>query len=141
MSEEDRITQLPAPGWEPMTEGYWLNAGKGKFVVQQCGDCGAHRWPPAFACYACQSMKWDWDELPGTGTVFTYTWADQRAVPDSPLYNVSVIELDGTQGEPVRLMTQVVDVDRESLQIGIPVEVAFQKLDEEVSVPFFKPRA
>jgi uncharacterized OB-fold protein len=141
VSEQDRI-QLPTPGWEPLTEGYWLAAGEGRLVVQRCGDCGKHRWPPAWTCYSCQSTKWDWAELPGTGTVFTYTWADQRAMPDSPLYNISVIELDGTEGaEAVRLMTRVVDVDKDSLRVGLPVEVTFEPLDDEVAVPFFTPRA
>jgi uncharacterized protein len=140
MSEQDR-TQLPTPGWEPLTEGYWRAAGEGRFVVQKCGDCGAHRWPPAWACYACQSTKWDWDELPGTGTVFSFTWADQRALPDIPLYNISVVEVDGTQGEAVRVMTRVVETDKAQLQVGLPVDVTFDKFDDEVAVPFFRPRA
>ena len=139
MSEQDRV-QLPAPGWEPLTEGYWFAAGHGNFVVQKCRDCGTHRWPPAWVCYACQSMNWDWDELPGRGTVFSYTWADQRPVGDLPLYNISVVQLDATHGEPVRLMTRVVDVDKGKLRVGLPVEVTFEPFDDEVAIPFFKPR-
>lgn len=139
MGEQDRF-ELPAPGWQPLTEEYWRAAGQGRLVVQKCGDCGAHRWPPAWACYACQSMKWDWDELPGTGTVFSYTWADQRPVADLPLYNISVVEVDGTSGEPVRIMTRVV-ADKDTLAIGLPVEVTFERFDDETAIPFFKPRA
>lgn len=139
MSEAQR-QQLPAPGWSPLTEGYWLNAGQDRLVVQKCGECGVHRWPPAWACYACHSMKWDWDALPGTGTVFSYTWADQRAVPESPLYNIVVIAVDGTVGEPVRLLTRVLDVTKEGLTVGLPVTVAFEALDDEVSVPMFRSR-
>jgi hypothetical protein len=140
MSDQNR-EQLPAPGWEPLTEGYWQAAGEGRFVVQKCADCGAHRWPPAWVCYACQSMKWDWDQLPGTGTVFSFTWADQRPLADVPVYNISIVEVDGTQGEPVRLMTRVVGVDKEGLRVGLPVEVTFEKFDDELAIPFFGPRA
>jgi uncharacterized OB-fold protein len=140
MSEENR-NQLPSPGWDPVTVGYWEAAGAGKLVVQRCTSCGVHRAPPAWACYSCQATEWEWDELPGTGRVFTYTWADQRAAMDSPIYNISVIELDGTQGEPVRLMTQVIGVDKETLTVDLPVEVSFQPFDEEIAVPFFKPVA
>jgi uncharacterized OB-fold protein len=139
MSEQERL-QLPAPGWSPLTEGYWTNAGQGRLVVQKCGECGVHRWPPAWACYACHSMKWDWDAQSGTGTVFSFTWADQRAVPDSGLYNIAVIELDGTLGEPVRLLTRVLDVDKDELRIGLPVAVTFEPLDDEVAVPMFRVR-
>lgn len=132
--------ELPQPGWGPLTEGYWLAAGEGALAVQKCERCGRHRWPPAWACYACQSTDWTWDPLPGTGTVFSYTWADQRPNPDSPLYAIVAVELDGTVGEPVRLLTRAVDVDRDGLRIGLPVEVTFEPFDEEVSVPFFRPR-
>lgn len=138
MSEEDR-NQLPPPGWTPASVGYWQAAGKGTLVVQRCGACGTHRAPPAWACYVCQSTDWDWDPVAGTGKVFSYTWADQRPLPDSPMYNISVVELDGTQGEPVRLMTQVVDVDKATLAVDLPVEVSFEPFDDEISVPFFKP--
>jgi uncharacterized OB-fold protein len=140
MSEGGR-RELPLPGWEPLTAGYWLAAGQGRFVVQRCADCGKHRWPPKWACYACQSMKWKWDDIPGTGTVFSYTWADQRPEPDSPLYNISVIELDGTEGEQVRLVTRVIGVDKDILRVGLAVDVVFEPFDDDVSVPLFRPRA
>lgn len=139
MSEEDR-SELPVPGWSPLTEGYWRAAHDGRLTVQRCASCGAHRWPPAWACYRCQSRAWEWSDVPGTGTVFSYTWADVRPVLDSPLYNIAVIELDGTEGEPVRLMTQVVDVGKEDLRCDIPVDVAFEPFDEEVAVPVFRTR-
>lgn len=140
MSEEDRH-QLPWPGWDPVSVGYWEAAGKGQLVVQRCTSCGAHRSPPSWACYSCQSTAWEWDQVPGTGRVFTYTWADQRASMDSPIYNIAVIELDGTNGDPVRLMTQVRGVDKETLTIDLPVRAIFERFDDEVAVPFFEPVA
>src|SRR5262245_47250071 len=130
MNEER--TGLPAPGWDPVTVGYWTAAGEGRLAVPQCADCGRHRWPPTWACYACQSREWKGADLQGSGKVFSYTWADQRADPDSPLYNIAVIELDGTEGEPVRLMTRVIEVDKDSLRIDLPVRVAFEPFDSEV---------
>ena len=139
MSEANRM-QLPSPGWEPLTEGYFRAAAEGRLVVQRCGKCGYHRWPPSWACYHCQSTDWEWDDLPGTGTVFTYTWADQRPLAETtPIYNISIVEVDGTQGEPVRIMTRVV-ADRGTLTVGLPVKVTFEKFDDEVSIPFFEPR-
>ena len=34
MSGQNR-RELPAPGWEPLAEGYSRNAAKGRFVVQR----------------------------------------------------------------------------------------------------------
>ena len=135
----DERDQLPQPGWDPVTVGYWTAAGEGRLAVPRCSQCGKHRWPPTWACYSCQSTEWTWADVPGTGVVFTYTWADQRADMESPLYNVSVIELDGTEGEPVRIMTRVLEVDKESLRVDLPVTVTFEKFDDEIAVPFFVP--
>jgi uncharacterized OB-fold protein len=127
-----------SPVWSPLTEGYWRGAGKGHLTIPRCDECRNHRWPPSWACFSCHSQAWHWDEVPGTGTVFTYTWADQRPTFDIPLYNITVVELDGTQGEPVRLWTQVVDVTKEELRCDLAVEVCFSSFDDEVAVPMFR---
>jgi uncharacterized protein len=140
MTMTDERAQLPQPGWSPLTEGYWKAAHDGRLVVQRCTNCGTHRWPPSYACYHCRSTDWTWDDVPGTGTVFSYTWADTRAVADSPLYNITVVELDGTQGEPVRVLSRVLDVDKEQLRCDLPVTVAFEPFDDDVAVPMFRLR-
>jgi uncharacterized protein len=108
-------------------------------MVQRCSACGYHRWPPGWVCYHCRSSDWVWDEVPGTGRVYSYTWADQRPSMDSPVYNISVVELDGTHGEPVRLLTKVIDVERDRLVVDLAVRVIFEPFDEEVAVPWFAP--
>ena len=109
---------LPGPALEATTEGYWLAAGEGRLVIQRCDTCGTHRHPPTEVCYACQSLDWAWDELPGTGTCTPTrgpTSPSPRSSPHLGVYNITVVELDGTQGEPVRLLTRVVDVERDDL--------------------------
>ena len=93
---------LPGPTLDPTTEGYWLAAGRGVPAIQRCDACGTHRHSPTEACYVCQSLDWSWDEgLPGTGRVYTYTWTDRPVIPQLVglgVYNVAVVELDGTTG-------------------------------------------
>ena len=55
------------------------------------------------------------------------------------VYNITVVELDGTQGEPVRLLTRVVDVERDDLVVGLPVEVHFDPAGDDVALPLFRP--
>jgi uncharacterized OB-fold protein len=134
---------LPPPGWNPTTEGHWLEAGRGKLAVQICNQCRAHRWPPTEVCYRCQSMDWSWAELPGTGKVFTYTWTDTPVTPKLAhlgVYNASIIELDGVEGEAVRMLGRVTDVDKQTLRCDLPVEVHFDHIDNEVAVPVWRPR-
>jgi hypothetical protein len=82
--------------------------------------------------------------MPGTGRVYTYTWTDRPIAPQLQhlgVYNITVVELDGTQGEPVRLLTRVVDVERDDLVIGLAVTVDFDRVDERVALPVFRPTA
>jgi uncharacterized protein len=134
---------LPWPALEPTTEGYWRAARDGRLVIQRCDDCGTHRHPPTEACYSCQSLRWSWDDVPGTGRVFTYTWVDRPVTPQLAhlgIYNITVVELDGTQGEPVRVLTRVDDVARAELQVGLEVMVGFEPLDDgESALPIFRP--
>jgi uncharacterized OB-fold protein len=133
---------LPGPQPDPTTEGYWRAAGRGELVVQVCAACGVHRHPPTEVCYSCGSLEWAWDPHPGFGTVYSYTWTDRPVVPalaSLGVYNVSVVELDGTNGV-VRLLTQVTDVEREALVIGLPVEVHFDPAGEGVALPVFRTR-
>ena len=142
----DPRTALPAPGWSPRTADYWRAAGQGSLTVPRCSECGTHRWPPVVVCYRCLSTSWRWEPVPGTGRVFTYFWVDQpphRSLAEHGLYNVTIVELDGTQGEPVRLAGWVVGVDKDTLHVDLPVEVTFEPFegDDEIAVPVWRPRA
>jgi uncharacterized protein len=49
---------------------------------------------------------------------------------------VAIVELE----EGIGLHTNVVECANEDLHIGMPVEVVFQKIDDEVTLPRFRPR-
>jgi uncharacterized protein len=133
---------LPLPPVDRTNEGFWRAAAAGRLDVQRCTECGAHRHPPIEGCYRCRSLQWDWDTLPGTGHVFTYTWVVEPvhpllAAPVAP-YNVAVVEVDGTAHEPVRLVTNVVDAGAETLRVGAAVTLACDRLTDEVGLPRFR---
>jgi uncharacterized OB-fold protein len=54
--------------------------------------------------------------------------------PDIP-YATVIIEL----AEGVRLVSHVLDVDPEQLRVGLPVEVVFDDVTPEVTLPKFRP--
>jgi hypothetical protein len=139
--DAEQRAMLPQPGFTPQSEPYWLAAGRGELVAQRCSSCGTDRWPISAACFNCQSTEFTWAALPGTGTVFSYTWADFPPLPNGEERNITVVELDGTQGDhPVRMLNWVADVARDELVCGLPVEVTFLPVDDEVSVPAWRPR-
>jgi hypothetical protein len=52
-------------------------------------------------------------------------------------YNVALIELD----EGPIMLSNVVGVDNAELAVGSPVAIAFEAVDDELSIPVFKPAA
>jgi uncharacterized protein len=122
------------------TAPHWQAAAEGRFTVPTCDKCGTNYWPVTHVCYVCGSLKWSWQPVAGTGTVYTYTWIDAPIHPSPELQNIAVIELDGTTGEPVRVPGWVVGVDKDSLVCGLPVEAAFDEIANGVAVPYWRPR-
>ena len=50
-------------------------------------------------------------------------------------YIIAIVELE----EGPRVETRLVNANPETVRCGMPVTVAFQRLSDEVSVPFFEP--
>jgi len=104
---------------------------------QRCTACGTWRHIPREMCAACGSWQWEWATSSGRGKVFTWTViaralhpAFQNETPYAPV----VIEMD----EGVRLLSQVVDCAPDQLRIGMPVEVVFDAVTSEITLPKFR---
>jgi uncharacterized OB-fold protein len=140
---QNRPGGMPAPVVTPVNEGMWRAAADNQLAVQACSECGAHRYPPADGCYRCGSLRWEWSKLPGTGVVYSFIWVpDRRRAEESgeaAHYNVAVVALDGTEGEPVRVLSNVVNAwQLDDLQVGQRVEVVGVPFGEGLALPCFK---
>jgi uncharacterized OB-fold protein len=82
-------------------------------------------------------MDWHWQQVPATGTVYTYVWADNPPVPGQPVYNMTVVELDIDQAEPVRVLSSVLDATKENLHCGERVSVKFESVGAGLAVPMW----
>lgn len=121
---------------------FWAALADGQLMVPHCLDCGAHRFPPADACYRCHSTAWEWDRVAGSGTVATFCWLPdvvRSADGATVYYNVAVVTLDGTDGDPVRLVTNVVDAwDIGELEVGQRVQMQAVAVADGVHLPCFR---
>ncbi len=75
----------------------------------------------------------------GRGTVYTFSvvrHAFRRAWEPLVPYVVGVIEL----AEGPRVISNVVDIPPEKVEIGMDLEVFFQPISETVKLPLFRPR-
>jgi uncharacterized OB-fold protein len=134
---------MPPPVVSPINEGMWRAAAGGHLAVQRCDRCGAHRYPPAHGCYRCGSLDWAWADLPGTGVIYTYIWIPDRnrsSEQERPvLYNVAVVTLDGAEGDPVRILSNVVDAwDQDDLEVGQAVAMTAVEFEPGLALPCFR---
>ena len=130
--------EKPLPRPTEDSAPFWEAAHRGELHMQRCEDCGLVRFPPAILCGRCLSERFEWARLSGRGTVFSWIVVHQSQHPafnsDVP-YNVAIVELD----EGIRLHTNIIDCANEDLAIDMPVEVVFEKVDDEVTLLYFAP--
>lgn len=127
---------------DEMTQPFWDAAKGDQLVCQQCTNCETFRMPPSPFCFNCQSRDHDFTELPGTGTIYSFTVVRHPLHPDlidACPYVAGVVELDGTQGAGARMLVNIIDVDPDEVKIGDPVEIVFEHVNDEMSTPRFRP--
>ncbi|HZR83493.1 MAG TPA: Zn-ribbon domain-containing OB-fold protein [Candidatus Binatia bacterium] len=132
------------PGFTPSPSGlhaeFYAHCARGELRFQRCDDCGTWRHPPRVLCPRCASERWQWARSSGRGTLFSWTITHQPLVPgfgDRVPYAVAVVELE----EGPRLVTGLRGIALRDLAIGVPVEVAFEKLSDALGLHYFRPRA
>jgi uncharacterized OB-fold protein len=127
----------PLPAMEGFAKEFYAWCKQRELRFQRCGDCGTWRHVPREMCAACGSWQWAWTRSTGRGTVFTWTTIARALHPafqtDTP-YAPVVIDMD----EGVRLLSQMVDCPPDQLRIGMPVEVDFEDVTPEITLPKFR---
>jgi uncharacterized OB-fold protein len=124
----------------PEVKPFWDATAEGRLVLPRCQDCQTLIWYPRPFCPACGSLKIEWTEASGRGTVYSFT-VNRRGTADLPQYRqvgtyvLAYVELD----EGPRVMTNIVDCDPDSVAIGQRVEVVFHDTGEGTALPRFRP--
>ncbi|HXG21472.1 MAG TPA: Zn-ribbon domain-containing OB-fold protein [Methylomirabilota bacterium] len=127
----------PLPVIESWNAPYWQAARRHEFVAQKCRSCGYIHLPPGPACTNCLSDEQEWVQLSGKGAINSYGIYHQLWHPgfkDDIPYNVALIEL----AEGPQIISQVVGCKNEELRCGAAVEVTFDDVTPEVTLPKFR---
>lgn len=127
----------PLPRVTDDNRPFWEAARRHQLAFQRCADCGRFCYPPAPVCPDCLSERLKWTPVSGRGTVSTFVVFHQRYFPafagDLP-YNVVQVQLD----EGPRLTANLVGVPNDQIRIGLRVEVVFDDVTPEISLPRFR---
>ena len=129
----------PIPARTPELEPFFAAAQRRQLVVQRCRQCDTHRFPAREICSECLSNVADWVPVSGKGEIFSFNVMHQIYHPGFAAevpYAVVVIKL----AEGAKMLSNVVDVAPHDIRIGMPVEVTFEDITDEITLPKFKLR-
>ena len=129
--------QKQLPTITASNQPFWEAAKRHELLVYRCPDCGA-AYPEAKNCTACDNSMMEWVRVSGKGQIFTFCVFHQPFHPawkDDLPYNVAYVKLD----EGPLLVSNIIDCSNEDLYIGMPVEVIFEDVTEDITLPKFRP--
>ena len=125
------------PQVTPDTAFFWAGTAVGELRIQRCAGCGALRHPPGPMCPACGAAgDGGYVVAAGTGEVFSYVVHHHPPVPGKKLpMAVALVQLP----EGVRMVGEMPGVRPDQVRIGLPVQVAFARVDDELILPAWRP--
>ncbi len=121
------------------TAPFWAAAKERKFLIRHCNLCGRNHFYPRHYCPHCWSDHCEWRPASGHGRIYSYTVIHHNDAPPFSAtlpYIVALIDLD----ENVRVTSNIVECTPEVVHVGMPVEVVFEHVSDEVTLPQFRPR-
>lgn len=128
------------PDFDEHNRPFWTGGADGRLMIAYCAACSRWVSPPTVDCPECGG-ELVVRPVSGRGRVFTYTVNHQPFNPAVPLpYVIALVELD--EQPDLRLAANIIDCEPDSVRIGLPVEVRFERHDvheERVFVPVFAP--
>jgi len=126
---------LPVPNLD--NQEFFDRCREHQLVLRRCRDCSLFSHPPRPNCPDCASDNLEWVNSPGRGTVYTFTITRQpvsRAFEGLLPWAVVDVELD----EGVHFISNLVGCDLEEIEIGMQVDVVFDEVNSEITLPKFK---
>lgn len=143
MAEELNVgLPAPTPSTTLETEAFWKATADDQLLLKHCTACDSHYYYPRHHCPECAGTETEWVEASGAGTIYSYTITRQIGISEGGYDEATPFVLAYVQlEEGPYMLTNIIDTDSESLEIGEPVEVAFSETDGEsdIKLPRFRP--
>lgn len=141
MAEATAPYTKPLPNVDADSRPQWEGFRRHTFLLFRCKTCGAWYWPKAF----CRNHpnepffgNLEWTKASGRGTVFVFNIVRIAFHPgfakDVP-YVHAMVKLE----EGPLFSTNIVGCDPKDVHIGMPVEVTYEDITPEYTLPKFRP--
>lgn len=127
----------PLPEPSAMTQPFWDGLRAHQLVLQACQQCHTVRHYPRPVCDQCYALESIWVPASGRGRIHSWTvnhhpfhFAFKR---ESPFVTV-MVDLD----EGVRMQAPLRGADSSALKIGSAVELIYEDVTPELTLPAFR---
>jgi len=111
----------------PQFAPFWEAFNRNRLVLPRCSMCGQWQWYPEIDGTDCTGGELQWEEVPASGTIYSFTRVQRSFLPggrDRVPFVVGLIDLDGITGP--RLVANLDDSDQ--LAVGSKVTARFEQL-------------
>lgn len=136
---EEQTYKKPLPEIRPETKPYWDACKKHELLIPKSKETGElFFYPRAMSPGDDMSEDIEWVKSKGKGKVWTFSihhMGPSKAYKGDPPHVVALVEMD----EGVKMMSNIVDCDPHDVQIGMEVEVVFDDVTDDITLPKFKP--
>ena len=137
-------TKIGYPVVSALNKPFWDGCERGELMIQFCRVCGKSQWYPRPLCVRCGRREIEWRKAMGGGSVYSFTivrfpvqtYMNPVYFEGQFPYVVGLIELND---EKIRMYARIVECEDSKVEIGMPVEVTFLKLKENLHFPAFRP--
>jgi len=125
------------PQATPETKPYWDGLKEGKLMIQRNKATGQAYFPPRPFDPRDPFAEVEWFQASGRGTLATYVISHRPPPGYEAPFSIAVVELE----EGVKMMTNIIDCPQtpEALQLDMPVELVCHKVNDEITLPLWRP--
>lgn len=128
----------PLPNVNGDSREFWIGCKEHELRFQRCKACGHVRWPASILCPMCYSRNTEWIISRGKGKV--YSFAVYHVAYDPAFEkDLPYVAADVALEEGPRLLTNIVGCRPDEVRCEMPVEVIWDDITEEFSLPKFRP--
>lgn len=123
-------TNKPMPVPTEISAPFWAGLKEQRLTIPQCQACGHWIFYPRRHCDRCYSHDLKWQDVSGSGTLYSFTVARIPTLPDfadEAPQKLAVVELD----EGVRINTTLVGLAEDEIKVGMRLKPVFDTVDAE----------
>lgn len=131
------MSTKPSPIPPKDTEWFWNRCNDEELVVLECDACESRRLLPSDSCTECWHEESNIIVCQGGGTIESYTvmhYPHSQPFEGDVPYVIAIIEVD----EGVRFMSNLVECEPNTVNIGDKVEIVWEQRDDQ-TIYQFKP--